>query len=139
MKASKHMWQRCLSALLVLVMVAAFILPNIHVSAADTNADLWIDPVNGSDTNDGTTENTALKTIQAAKSLAATLSESKDVVVILKSGTYDATETIVFGEGIPVRTVIPLLTRPHPVQPPSSPAVPVWRAGRCTMQTRTFM
>jgi len=98
MKASKHMWQRCLSALLVLVMVAAFILPNIHVSAADTNADLWIDPVNGSDTNDGTTENTALKTIQAAKSLAATLSESKDVVVILKSGTYDATETIVFGE-----------------------------------------
>ncbi|MBQ2893176.1 MAG: discoidin domain-containing protein [Oscillospiraceae bacterium] len=98
MKSSKHMWKRVISALLVLVMVAAFILPNIHVSAADTDADLWIDPVNGSDTNDGTTEATALKTIQAAKSKAAELSESKDVVVILKAGTYDATETIVFGE-----------------------------------------
>ncbi len=98
MKSSKHMWKRILSALLVLVMVAAFILPNIHVSAADTDADLWIDPVNGSDTNDGTTEATALKTIQAAKTKAAELSESKDVVVVLKAGTYDASETIVFGE-----------------------------------------
>lgn len=98
MKTSKHMWKRCLSALLVLVMVAAFVLPNIHVNAADTNADLWIDPVNGSDTNDGTTAANALKTIQAAKTKAAELSESKDVVVILKAGTYDATETIVFGE-----------------------------------------
>ena len=62
MKTSKHMWMRVVSALLVLVMVAAFVLPNIHVSAADTDADLWIDPVNGSDTNDGTTEGTALKT-----------------------------------------------------------------------------
>lgn len=97
MKSSKHMWMRCLSVLLVLVMVAAFILPNIHVSAADTNADLWIDPVNGSDTNDGTTEATALKTIQAAKTKAAELSADSDVVVILKGGTYDATETIVFG------------------------------------------
>ncbi|MBQ9929344.1 MAG: discoidin domain-containing protein [Oscillospiraceae bacterium] len=98
MKSSKHMWKRIVSALLVLVMVAAFILPNIHVSAADTDADLWIDPVNGSDTNDGTTEATALKTIQAAKTKAAELSESKDVVVVLKAGTYDASETIVFGE-----------------------------------------
>ena len=98
MKPSKHMWKRVISALLVLVMVAAFILPNIQVSAADTDADLWIDPVNGSDTNDGTTAATALKTIQAAKTKAAELSESKDVVVILKAGTYDASETIVFGE-----------------------------------------
>ncbi len=98
MKSSKHMWKRIISALLVLVMVAAFILPNVHVSAADTDADLWIDPVNGSDTNDGTTEGTALKTINAAKTKAAEMSATKDVVVILKSGTYDATETIVFGE-----------------------------------------
>ena len=98
MKSSKHMWKRVISALLVLVMVAAFILPNVQVSAADTDADLWIDPVNGSDTNDGTTEATALKTIQAAKTKAAELSADKDVVVILKAGTYDATETIVFGE-----------------------------------------
>lgn len=98
MKSSKHMWKRVISALLVLVMVAAFILPNIQVSAADTDADLWIDPVNGSDTNDGTTAATALKTIQAAKTKAAELSADKDVVVILKAGTYDATETIVFGE-----------------------------------------
>ena len=98
MKSSKHMWKRVISALLVLVMVAAFILPNIHVSAADTDADLWIDPVNGSDTNDGTTEATALKTLNAAKTKAAELSADGDVVVILKNGTYDATETIVFGE-----------------------------------------
>ncbi len=98
MKSSKHMWKRCLSVLLVLVMVAAFILPNIPVSAADTNADLWIDPVNGSDTNDGTTEATALRTLDAAKAKAAELSADKDVVVILKDGTYDATKTIVFGE-----------------------------------------
>ena len=98
MKTSKHMWMRVVSALLVLVMVAAFVLPNIHVSAADTDADLWIDPVNGSDTNDGTTEGTALKTIQAAKTKAAELSADQDVVVILKAGTYDASETIVFGE-----------------------------------------
>lgn len=92
------MWRRVLSALLVLVMVAAFILPNVHVNAADTDADLWIDPVNGSDTNDGSTEAKALKTIQAAKTKAAELSADQDVVVILKAGTYDATETIVFGE-----------------------------------------
>lgn len=98
MKSTKHLWKRCISLLLVLCMVGAFILPNIKVNAADTDADLWVDPVNGSDANDGLTEATALKSIQAAKSKAAELSADQDVVVILKSGTYDATETIQFGK-----------------------------------------
>ena len=98
MKSTKHVWKRCLSVLLVLCMIGAFILPNIPVQAADTDADLWVDPVNGDDANDGLTEETALKTIQTAKVKAAELSEDKDVVVILKGGTYDATETITFGK-----------------------------------------
>ena len=97
MKSIKHMWKRCICVLLVLCMVGAFILPNIKVSAADNDADLWVDPVNGSDTNDGLTEAKALKSIQAAKTKAAELSADGDVVVILKGGTYDATETINFG------------------------------------------
>ena len=97
MKSTKHVWKRCLSVLLVLCMVGAFILPNIPVHAAETQADLWVDPVNGNDTNDGLTEATALKTIQAAKTLAAKMSAEKDIVVMLKGGTYDATETITFG------------------------------------------
>ena len=97
MKSTKHMWKRCLSVLLVLCMIGAFILPHVSVQAADAAADLWVDPVAGDDANDGLTEATALKSIQAAKSKAAALSEDKDVVVILKAGTYDASETIVFG------------------------------------------
>ena len=97
MKSTKHVWKRCLSVLLVLCMVGAFILPNIPVHAAETLADLWVDPVNGNDTNDGLTEATALKTIQAVKLLAARMSADKDIVVMLKGGTYDATETITFG------------------------------------------
>ena len=98
MKSTKHLWKRCLSVLLVLCMVGAFILPNIKVNAADTDADLWVDPVKGNDANDGLTEATALKSIQAAKTKAAELSAEGDVVVILKGGTYDATETIQFGK-----------------------------------------
>lgn len=98
MKSTKHMWKRCLSVLLVLCMVGAFILPNIQVNAADTDADLWVDPVNGNDANDGLTEAKALKTIDAAKVKAAQMSENGDVVVILKGGTYDATNTITFGQ-----------------------------------------
>lgn len=97
MKSTKHVWKRCLSVLLVLCMIGAFILPNIPVQAAETEADLWVDPVLGDDANDGLTEATALKSIQAAKILAAKMSTEKDIVVLLKGGTYDATETITFG------------------------------------------
>ena len=77
------MWQRCLSVLLALCMVAAYLLPSGLVRAEDA-AVLWVDPVNGSDANNGTTEANALKTISAAKTLAAELSESSDVIVYLK-------------------------------------------------------
>ncbi len=89
---------RILSLLLVLCMVLS-VMPAITIaSATEADADLWIDPVNGSDSNDGTTEQTALKTLQAAKKKAAALSADGDVVVILKGGTYDATQSITFGE-----------------------------------------
>jgi len=90
---------RIISLLLVLCMVLT-VMPALSIAKAATeaDADLWVDPVNGDDTNDGTTEDTALKTINAAKTKAAELSATKDVVVILMGGTYDATETITFGE-----------------------------------------
>ena len=90
---------RIISLLLVLCMVLT-VMPALSIAKATTeaDADLWIDPVNGNDANDGTTEQTAFKTIKAAKKKAAELSANGDVVVILKGGTYDATETITFGE-----------------------------------------
>ena len=91
-------FNKIVAFLLVLCMVLS-VAPQITIArAAEADANLWIDPVNGNDANDGTTEATALKTIQAAKTKAAELSANGDVVVILKGGTYDATETIVFGE-----------------------------------------
>ncbi|MBQ7817803.1 MAG: right-handed parallel beta-helix repeat-containing protein, partial [Oscillospiraceae bacterium] len=88
---------KIIAILLLAGMLLALVLPYIHANAAETDADLWIDPVNGRDTNNGTSEATALKTIQAAKTKAATLSANGDVVVILKGGVYDATEPIEFG------------------------------------------
>ena len=88
---------RIVAIILLAGFLLGIVLPHIIVNAADTDADLWVDPVNGKDSNSGTTESKALKTIQAAKTKAATLSASGDVVVILKGGVYDATTPIVFG------------------------------------------
>ena len=88
---------RIIAILLLAGLLLGIILPHVIVQAADADANLWVDPVNGKDTNNGTTEAKALKTIQAAKTKAATLSASGDVVVILKGGVYDATDPIVFG------------------------------------------
>ena len=104
---------RIVAIILLVGMLLGIILPNIIASAADTDADLWVDPVNGKDSNNGTTAQTALKTIQAAKSKAATLSASGDVVVILKGGVYDATTPITFGSSDPAKMATPL----HTVQP----------------------
>ncbi len=87
---------RIIAVLLILCMVMSIVPPVIYVSAADADANLWVDPVNGKDTNNGTTAATALKTIAAAKTKAASLSASGDVVVILKGGVYDATTPITF-------------------------------------------
>ena len=88
---------RIVAIILLAGLILGLVLPYIVAHAADTDADLWVDPVNGRDSNSGTTEATALKTIQTAKSKAASLSASGDVVVILKGGVYDATTPIVFG------------------------------------------
>jgi len=88
---------RIIAIILLAGLLLGLILPNIIVGAADTDADLWVDPVNGKDSNNGTSAQTALKTIQAAKTKAASLSANGDVVVILKGGVYDATTPIVFG------------------------------------------
>ena len=87
---------RIIAILLLAGLLLGIILPNIIARAADTDADLWVDPVNGNDSNNGTTAQTALKTIQTAKSKAAALSASGDVVVILKGGVYNATTPINF-------------------------------------------
>ena len=88
---------RIVAIILLACLLLGIVPPNIVVRAADTDADLWVDPVNGRDTNNGTSASTALKTIQAAKSKAASLSANGDVVVILKGGVYDATTPITFG------------------------------------------
>ena len=87
-----------IAILLLVGIVLALVLPRIPNKVAEKDSDLWVDPVNGLDTNEGTTESTALKTIQAAKSKAASLSAQDDVVVTLKGGVYDATDPIVFSE-----------------------------------------
>ena len=65
------------------------------VSAQTTEAALWVDPVNGSDSNSGT-ETAPFKTIACAKTAAAELSATQDVTVYLNGGTYSLTETIEF-------------------------------------------
>ena len=89
---------KIIAILLFVGIILALVLPYIRNRIAGNGSNLWVDPVNGLDTNNGTTERTALKTIQAAKSKAASLSAKDDVVVTLKGGVYDATDPIVFGE-----------------------------------------
>ena len=53
-------FNKIVAFLLVLCMVLS-VAPQITIArAAEADANLWIDPVNGNDANDGTTEGTAL-------------------------------------------------------------------------------
>ena len=97
MSGRNSTWNRYVSVLLIVCMVAALLMPAIRVNATDTDAVLWVDPVNGNDANDGTTESNAFKTISYAKTKASALSETSDVTVYLKGGTYNE-GTITFGE-----------------------------------------
>ena len=69
---------------------------SIAASAAGS-IELWVDPINGNDSNNGGIE-TPYRTIDGVKSAAAELSESDDVTVWLKGGTYTVNDTILFGE-----------------------------------------
>jgi hypothetical protein len=79
--------------------VFAAVLPAQPAYAATTN--FYVDPVNGSDSNAGTSTATAFKTIQAAKAAvrAVNANMSDDIVVNLRGGTYPLTSPISFGTG----------------------------------------
>lgn len=87
--------KKLLSLFLVLVMlVSMFAGLGTTALAADTDG-IWVDPVNGSDSNSGA-YGSPLKTIEAAKSKAAAASADGDVTVWLMDGTYAVTEAIEF-------------------------------------------
>ncbi|MGQ4386182.1 RICIN domain-containing protein [Streptomyces sp. SAS_270] len=84
-------------ALAAATVVFAAVLPAQPAYAATTN--FYVDPVNGSDSNSGTSTAAAFKTVQAAKSAvrAANSNMSDDIVVNLRGGTYPLTTPITFG------------------------------------------
>ncbi|MFC5668452.1 RICIN domain-containing protein [Kitasatospora misakiensis] len=84
-------------ALAAATVVLAAVMPAQPAFAATTN--LYVDPVNGSDSNAGTSTAAAFKTIQAAQAAvrAANANMSDDIVVNLRGGTYPLSAPITFG------------------------------------------
>ncbi|MFD8008270.1 RICIN domain-containing protein [Streptomyces mirabilis] len=84
-------------ALAAAAVVFAAVLPAQPAYAATTN--FYVDPVNGSDSNSGTSTAAAFKTVQAAKAAvrAVNANMSDDIVVNLRGGTYPLTTPITFG------------------------------------------
>ncbi|MFD5462608.1 RICIN domain-containing protein [Kitasatospora sp. NPDC127059] len=72
-------------------------LPAQPAYAATTN--FYVDPVNGSDGNPGTSTTSAFKTIQAAQAAVRNVNTnmSDDIVVNLRGGTYPLTSPVTFG------------------------------------------
>jgi hypothetical protein len=98
-KNTNKVLYRLLTLVVVISMIVAYILPCVdYVRAVDAFETLYVDPGSGNDNNDGMTLATALKTISAAKVIAAELSELSDVVVYLNGGTYAEGQTITFGQ-----------------------------------------
>ncbi|SPF06233.1 RICIN domain-containing protein [Streptomyces sp. MA5143a] len=85
------------TALAAAAVVFAAVLPATPAYAATTN--FYVDPVNGSDSNTGTSTASAFKTIQAAQATvrAVNANMSDDIVVNLRGGTYPLTAPIGFG------------------------------------------
>ncbi|WP_055526375.1 RICIN domain-containing protein [Streptomyces graminilatus] len=85
------------TALAVATVAFAAVLPVQPAFAAATN--FYVDPVNGNDSNSGTSTGSAFKTVQAAKAAVAAInsSMSDDIVVNLRGGTYPLTAPITFG------------------------------------------
>ncbi|WP_369231004.1 RICIN domain-containing protein [Streptomyces sp. R21] len=84
-------------ALAAATVVFAAVLPAQPAYAATTN--FYVDPVNGSDTNSGTSTAAAFKTVQAAQAAvrAVNANMSDDIVVNLRGGTYPLTAPVTFG------------------------------------------
>lgn len=84
-------------AFAAVVVVCATVLPAQTAYAATTN--FYVDPVNGSDSNSGTSTAAAFKTIQAAQAAVRAIETnmSDDIVVNLRGGTYTLTSPITFG------------------------------------------
>ncbi|MFD7902551.1 RICIN domain-containing protein [Kitasatospora sp. NPDC059747] len=85
---------RALAAALVAFAAA---LPAQPAYAATTN--FYVDPVNGSDGNPGTSTASAFKTVQAAQAAVRNVNAnmSDDIVVNLRGGTYPLTAPVTFG------------------------------------------
>ncbi|MFE3415685.1 RICIN domain-containing protein [Streptomyces mirabilis] len=84
-------------ALAAATVVFVAVLPVQPAYAATTN--FYVDPVNGSDSNSGTSTAAAFKTVQAAKAAVRAIhaNMSDDIVVNLRGGTYPLTTPITFG------------------------------------------
>ncbi|MER5510844.1 RICIN domain-containing protein [Streptomyces sp. NPDC002766] len=84
-------------ALATAAVVFAAVLPATPAYAATTN--FYVDPVNGSDSNSGTSTAAAFKTIQAAQDAVRSVNAnmSDDIVVNLRGGTYSLTSPVSFG------------------------------------------
>ncbi len=88
---------RAVKALAAATVVFAAVLPVQPAYAATTN--FYVDPVNGSDSNSGTSTTAAFKTVQAARTAVRDVNAnmSDDIVVNLRGGTYPLTAPISFG------------------------------------------
>ncbi|WP_030441227.1 RICIN domain-containing protein [Actinoplanes subtropicus] len=84
-------------ALAASVAAATVLLPATPAFAAATN--YYVDPVNGNDSNSGTSTAAAFRTIQAAQTAVRGVNAnmSGDIVVNLRGGTYSLTGPIAFG------------------------------------------
>ncbi|MEV0536798.1 RICIN domain-containing protein [Kitasatospora sp. NPDC050463] len=79
------------------VIATAAALPAQPAFAAATN--LYVDPVNGSDSNSGTSTASAFRSIQAAQNAVRAINSNMadDIVVNLRGGTYNLTAPVTFG------------------------------------------
>ncbi|MEH0418345.1 hypothetical protein [Streptomyces sp. B21-083] len=79
------------------LLVASFVvLPARSAHAADAN--FYVDPSGGSDSNSGTSTTSAFKTIEKARNAVRTVNSamSGDIVVNLRGGTYPLTSPVDF-------------------------------------------
>ncbi|WP_240633428.1 OmpL47-type beta-barrel domain-containing protein [Paenibacillus montanisoli] len=84
---------------LTLIFSATIVIPGPIVKA-DTQFAIYVDPLNGQDTNDGLSTASAFQTIEHARDVVRTMNSNmtNDIHVYLKGGTYTLTSTLSFTE-----------------------------------------